>query len=107
MRLTKRRILGLLIIVAIVALIILIATGVLHGLLLTLFIWPSGIVVGNLIASAMWQPQWFLSLHHKANKHHTEAIDLAKTHHQEKLDQAERHHQELKQHITDTIKQTD
>ena len=90
---TKRRILGILIIVAIIALVILIATGVLHGLLLTLFIWPSGIVVGNLIASAMWQPQWFLALHHKVNKQH-----------REHLEQADKHHEELKQHVEDMIK---
>jgi hypothetical protein len=38
--------------------------------------WPSGIVVGNLIASAIWQPWIFRSLHQKMNTHHDEVKDL-------------------------------
>lgn len=40
------------------------------NILKTLFQWPQGIVVGNLIASAMWATPAFLHLHHKLNRHH-------------------------------------
>jgi len=40
------------------------------SILKTLFQWPYGIVVGNLIASAMWATPAFLHLHHKINRNH-------------------------------------
>ena len=38
--------------------------------LLTLFSWPAGIVVGNLIASFLWLPIQYLGLHIKLAAHH-------------------------------------
>lgn len=37
-----------------------------------LFSWPSGIVVGNLIASAMWATPALLHLHRKIDRNHAE-----------------------------------
>ena len=99
----KHKLLIALVVVAVVAVTVLIATGVLHGLLVTLFIWPGGIVVGNLIASAMWQPQWFFSVHHKINHKHNVAMAKADMHHEEHMALAKQHHEELKTHITDAV----
>ncbi len=41
----------------------------------TLFSWPDGIVVGNLIASALWAPLALVHLDRLARKHH--AIHMA------------------------------
>lgn len=52
------------------------------GIIETLFRWPTGIVVGNLIASAMWATPALLHLHRKINKNHAEhlaAIERSKT----------------------------
>lgn len=38
----------------------------------TLFHWPDGIVVGNLIASAMWAIPSLIHLHRKLDRHHAE-----------------------------------
>lgn len=37
-----------------------------------LFRWPDGIVVGNLIASALWAVPAFVHLHVKLNRQHRE-----------------------------------
>lgn len=37
-----------------------------------LFHWPDGIVVGNLIASAIWAPLTFIHLHRKIDRNHRE-----------------------------------
>lgn len=39
-----------------------------------LFSWPSGIVVGNLIASALWAAPALLHLHRKLERHHREQL---------------------------------
>lgn len=41
----------------------------------TLFAWPDGIVVGNLIASALWATPAMWHLHRKINRHHREHLD--------------------------------
>jgi len=43
-------------------------------ILRTLFAWPNGIVVGNLIASALWATPALLHLHWRMNKHHRERM---------------------------------
>ena len=35
-----------------------------------LFSWPNGIVVGNLIASALWATPALIHLHRKLDRHH-------------------------------------
>jgi hypothetical protein len=42
------------------------------SILETLFRWPDGIVVGNLIASALWAAPALLHLHRKINRNHRE-----------------------------------
>jgi hypothetical protein len=42
------------------------------AILRTLFAWPGGIVVGNLIASVMWAAPALTHLHIKMNRHHRE-----------------------------------
>lgn len=42
------------------------------GILETLFRWPDGIVVGNLIASCMWGIPGIVHLSRKADRHHAE-----------------------------------
>ena len=39
-----------------------------------LFAWPSGIVDGNLIASALWAAPALVHLHRKINRHHREQM---------------------------------
>jgi hypothetical protein len=46
------------------------------GLLKTLFSWPEGIVVGNLIASALWAAPAISHLDRLARKHHREAKQM-------------------------------
>lgn len=41
-------------------------------ILYEMFGWPQGIVVGNLIASALWAAPALVHLHRKLNKHHRE-----------------------------------
>jgi hypothetical protein len=41
----------------------------------TLFRWPDGIVVGNLIASAMWATPALIHLHRKIDRHHEEHMN--------------------------------
>jgi len=41
-------------------------------ILYEIFGWPGGIVVGNLLASALWAIPTFLHLHRKLNRHHQE-----------------------------------
>ena len=43
-------------------------------ILRTLFHWPDGIVVGNLIASALWAAPAFAHLHCKLRRHHAELL---------------------------------
>jgi phosphotransferase system glucose/maltose/N-acetylglucosamine-specific IIC component len=101
--LRDKRIVAAVVAAILIVLIVLVVTGVLHGVLLTLFIWPSGIVVGNLIASAMWQPSWFLSLHKKINVTHKKAMKQQDEQHKEHMHLLKTQHAELKQHITDTM----
>jgi hypothetical protein len=44
----------------------------------TLFRWPAGIVVGNLIASAMWATPALIHLHRKLDRHHKEHMEALK-----------------------------
>jgi len=37
-----------------------------------MFGWPNGIVVGNLIASALWATPALVHLHRKIDRHHRE-----------------------------------
>lgn len=51
------------------------------SVLRTLFWWPDGIVVGNLIASALWATPALMHLHRKLDRHHKQhlaAIDTGK-----------------------------
>jgi hypothetical protein len=48
----------------------------------TLFGWPQGIVVGNLIASVLWAAPALLHLHRKLDRQHTERLAQAARHHQ-------------------------
>jgi hypothetical protein len=43
----------------------------------TLFGWPNGIVLGNLLASALWATPALIHLHRKLDRHHR-AIRQAK-----------------------------
>lgn len=45
------------------------------GIFRDLLSWPDGIIVGNLIASAVWATPTFIHLHHKMNKHHHAHIE--------------------------------
>ncbi len=40
-----------------------------------LFSWPNGIVIGNLIASALWATPALIHLHKKLNRHHEEHMN--------------------------------
>lgn len=40
----------------------------------TLFSWPNGIVLGNLIASALWATPTLIHLHVKLNRQHKEHL---------------------------------
>jgi hypothetical protein len=51
----------------------------------TLFHWPDGIVVGNLIASALWAVPAFLHLDRKMKRHHREHMAAIKRIPDEKL----------------------
>lgn len=44
----------------------------LTDVIVTMFSWPAGIVVGNLIASLIWAAPALLHLHRKLNRHHAE-----------------------------------
>jgi len=46
----------------------------------TLFSWPDGIVVGNLIASAIWAVPAVLHLDKLARKHHKEHMEAIRGH---------------------------
>lgn len=52
----------------------------------TLFSWPNGIVVGNLIASAIWAPIGIIHLDRLARKHHAEHMTLLRKHHHEQME---------------------
>lgn len=48
-----------------------------HVLILVLwqlFSWPNGVLVGNLLASIVWQPAFFWHLYRKMNQHHDEVV---------------------------------
>lgn len=49
----------------------------------TLFSWPNGIVVGNLIASAIWAVPAILHLDRLARKHHAAHMELIRKNHAE------------------------
>jgi hypothetical protein len=44
----------------------------------TLFSWPNGIVLGNLIASALWATPALIHQHRKLNRHHEEHLAAIK-----------------------------
>ena len=48
------------------------------AVLATLFSWPNGIVVGNLIASALWAAPALVHLHVKLNRQHREHLAAAR-----------------------------
>lgn len=50
-----------------------------------LFGWPAGIVVGNLIASALWAAPAAWHLHAKLNAQHRERLSQAARHHEQVL----------------------
>lgn len=50
-----------------------------------MFSWPDGIVVGNLIASAICSVLVYLKLHFKLNRQHREKMEQAERHHREHL----------------------
>ncbi len=52
----------------------------------TLFMWPSGIVTGNLLASAIWAPLAVVHLDRLARKHHRQHMALMRKHHKELMD---------------------
>jgi hypothetical protein len=52
----------------------------------TLFEWPAGIVIGNLLASAIWAPLAVIHLDQLSRRHHREHMDLLRRHHREQLD---------------------
>lgn len=54
-------------------------------LLATLFSWPNGIVVGNLIASAIWAPIGIIHLDRLMRRHHAQQIAQAARHHREHM----------------------
>lgn len=50
-----------------------------------MFRWPDGIVLGNLIASALWAAPALLHLHRKLDANHAERVTQAAVHHRELL----------------------
>lgn len=40
-----------------------------HNVLVTLFAWPAGILLGNLLANLVWLPVQWLGLHLKLSAH--------------------------------------
>lgn len=48
----------------------------LTGFLLVLFTWPTGIVVGNLIASLMWVPVQWVGVHMRLRAHLDELKEM-------------------------------
>jgi hypothetical protein len=55
------------------------------GVLSDLFSWPAGIVVGNLIASAMWAIPAILHLDRLARRHHKAHMNLLVSQHREHM----------------------
>jgi hypothetical protein len=45
-----------------------------------LFSWPDGIVLGNLLASAMWAAPALIHLHRKMNRHHARLLAAISQH---------------------------
>jgi hypothetical protein len=62
------------------------------GFLHTLFSWPNGIVVGNLLASAIWAPIGIIHLDHLMRRHHREHISLMHRHHREHMEALKNEH---------------
>jgi len=50
-----------------------------------LFSWPNGIVLGNLIASAMWAAPALLHLHRKLNRQHAQRLAQAAVYHRKQV----------------------
>lgn len=46
-----------------------------HNILVTLFAWPAGILIGNLIANLAWLPVQWAGLHLKLAAHHAEIME--------------------------------
>lgn len=49
--------------------------GTVNHILSVMFSWPNGIVVGNLIASALWATPALIHLHKKIDRHHKEHME--------------------------------
>ena len=59
--------------------------------LAVLFSWPNGIVLGNLIASALWATPALLHLHRKLNRHHAQRLAQAAAYHRRQLQASKEH----------------
>jgi len=59
-----------------------------------LFAWPTGIVTGNLLASAIWAPLAVIHLDRLTRRHHRDQSLQAERHHAEHLALARAHHAE-------------
>jgi ABC-type transport system involved in cytochrome bd biosynthesis fused ATPase/permease subunit len=64
----------------------------------TLFHWPEGIVVGNLIASVLWVPFTLIHLHRRSRKNLAEQTKELKAHVKEQLSAQTT---EIKDHVTE------
>jgi hypothetical protein len=60
----------------------------------TLFTWPSGIVTGNLIASAIWAPLALVHIDRRAGMRHREHLELVRRHHEEMKAHVEKVHRD-------------
>jgi hypothetical protein len=58
---------------------------VLWAILVTMFVYPNGIVLGNLIASAICSVLVYLKIHFKLNKQHAERLAQSERHHKAQL----------------------
>jgi hypothetical protein len=50
-----------------------------------LFMWPNGIVLGNLLASVLWALPVLLHLDRLLRRHHRERLEQGERHHRERL----------------------
>lgn len=66
----------------------------------TLFRWPEGIVVGNLIASVLWVPFTLVHIHRKSQKNLAAQTEELKTH---VSDQLSSQTDEIKSHVSTEV----
>jgi hypothetical protein len=62
-----------------------------------------GIVVGNLIASAIWAPLALIHVERLQIKHHKERLAQDRKHHLELVKLHKLHHEDLKKHVADLL----